>query len=125
VDRTFAKFLVVGFSNFLVSFAVFWLCVNAPIQFTFKAGVAQLVAYSVATLWSFFWNRRVTFKSSGPVRRQLTRFVVLQASLAVISAALIGFAVEVVGVSPVISWFVVMSGITIANFILSKWWAFT
>ena len=122
-DKTFYRFLIVGCSNFVVSFSIFWFCLRIPVQFPYKASASQLIAYSVATLWSFFWNRRLTFNSSGPVFRQLRRFVVLQISLAVISAGLIGFAIESAGWPATSSWFVVMSGITVANFLLCKWWA--
>jgi putative flippase GtrA len=85
--------------------------------------MSQLVAYAIGTLWSFFWNRRFTFGSCGPVRRQLARFVILQASLAVISGWLIQMLIEVSNFRPVLSWLSVMSIITVVNFELCRRWA--
>ncbi len=123
-DRTFLTFILVGCSNFAVSFAVFWLCMRTPVVFPFKSSVAQLISYATGTFWSFFWNRRLTFRSSGAVYRQAVRFISLQVSLAIISALLIGFIVENLGMNPSITWLIVMSAVTPTNFLLSKWWAF-
>jgi putative flippase GtrA len=125
VDQTFLRFIAVGFSNFAVSFSVFWLCLQVPLNLRYKASLSQLVAYAVATMWSFFWNRRLTFRSSGPVLKQATKFIILQISLALVSAVLIGYTVDRMEWPPIPSWLVIMSAVTIVNFLLSRWWVFT
>jgi putative flippase GtrA len=124
IDPTFARFALVGFSNFIVSYGVFRAALAAPLAFPMRTSAAQLMSYALATLWSLYWNRRFTFRSSGPLMKQARRFIILQVSLALTSAALIGLAVDHFGISPSVAWFAVMSVVTIVNFLLVKWWVF-
>lgn len=121
---TFLHFLAIGLTNFLIGYTVFWLCLKMTVTFPLKVSVSQVISYGVGIAWSFYWNRRVTFKCAvGPFVHQAGRFVSLQIALALISAALIGVSVDILDFPPTHSWFVVMSGITVANFLLCKWWA--
>ena len=123
-DGTFFRFIAVGFTNFLVSFSVFWLCLKTPFSFPLKASLSQLLSYSCGISWSFYWNRRVTFKATGSVIKQAGRFISLQVCLGIISVVLIGYMVDFLDGPPTLSWVVVMTVITIINYILSKSWAF-
>jgi len=123
-EITFLNFLAIGLTNFIVSYTIFWLCLKTTVTFPLKVSVSQLISYGVGIIWSFFWNRRVTFKrAAGPIVAQASRFVSLQIVLALTSSALIGVSVDIFGFPPTPSWFVVMSGITVTNFLLCKWWA--
>jgi putative flippase GtrA len=44
--------------------------------------------------------------------------------MALITAALIGLTVDILGLPVIPSWFVITGGATIANFLLSKRWVF-
>ena len=123
-DGRFPRFLAVGFSNFVVSFTVFRVLLALPWSFQFKASLCQLASYAVGTVWSFFWNRRFTFRSQDPVLGQAIRFVTLQASLAVVTASLIGLFVDILEFAPTLSWLVIMGGATVVNFLLAKRWVF-
>ena len=90
VDAPFVRFALVGFSNLIVSFGIFRLCIALPVFFLLRSRRHNLCSYVVGMLWSFCWNRRVTFKSAGAVSRQAVRFFGLQILLAVSSASLIG-----------------------------------
>jgi putative flippase GtrA len=120
MGRTPVRFLVIGTSNSVVSFSTFWLAINSPVSFTFKVFFSQLLSYAIATLWGFYWHRRVTFKSKGSAHRQLTNFVLLQGSLALISAALIETAVGRLKFGPAVSWVTVMTAITILNYVICR-----
>lgn len=124
VYRQFIRFLLVGCSNFIVSFAVFYSLISLPTRFAASILVAQIASYSVGTLWSFIWNRRFTFRSKGNPVWQAFRFFVLQVSLAVLSAVAIETVVIAIGLAPTHAWFVVMTLITIVNYFLSRSWAF-
>ena len=123
-DGTFFRFIAVGFTNFLVSFSVFWLCLTTPFSFPLKASLSQLLSYSCGIIWSFYWNRRVTFRTTGSVIKQASRFISLQISLGIISVILIGYMVDFLDGPPTLTWVVVMTAITIINYLLSKFWAF-
>ena len=124
VDEKFWRFILVGCSNFLVSFFVFRLLLLTPVTFAAKATVSQLVSYAAGMLWSFVLNRRLTLKSSDAALPQMTRFLGLQVVLALISAALIGVCVDVLALPAARSWLAVMTVITVVNFLISKSWVF-
>ncbi len=120
-----ARFAVVGASNAAIGYSVFWLGIHAPWHIPFKAGLSQLVAYVIGVGWSFYWNRRWTFRSTASrASRQMVRFIILQAGLALASSLLIGLAVDHLGFAATPSWVAVMAAITLANFVLSRVWAF-
>jgi putative flippase GtrA len=120
----FVRFLLVGFSNFAISFLVFQSLLHLPEIFRPSIFVAQLLSYSAGTVWSYIWNRNYTFRSSGRPISEATRFVILQCLLAVVSAAMMGVMAQTVDLSPTMIWFLVMTGVTVANYFLSRHWAF-
>lgn len=124
LDIQFLRFLLVGASNFLISFAAFHACLYFSEPSQFRVPGSQLISYGVGILWSFFWNRRLTFASRGHLGHQAARFITLQVVLGVLSAVFIAGAVQELGLNPSIAWFLVMSVITVANFLLTKLWAF-
>lgn len=119
------RFAVVGLSNAFIGFTLFRACLAAPVDVPFKAALAQLVAYAVGITWSFYLNRQWTFRSRGAVAPQAFRFVFLQISFALLSAAAIGLSVDHWHNPPTLSWLVVMAIITVLNFLLSRLWAFS
>jgi putative flippase GtrA len=123
-DGSFPRFVAVGLSNFAISFSVFRALLALPWALEFKASVCQLASYAAGTIWSFVWNRRFTFRSKGLIPAQALRFVSLQTALALGSAALIGICVDALKLAPTPSWLVIMGGMTIINFLLSKRWVF-
>lgn len=123
-NRAFVVFLIIGFTNFALGFSVFWLCLRYLWTFPFKTAASQLISYGIVVAWSFYWNRRLAFRSAGPPVKQGYRFIIVQVCLAAISAALIGLCVDVLGLPPGPSWFSVMAAVTVANFLLLKLWVF-
>ena len=124
LDDRFVRFIMVGFSNYVVGFSVFQLTMRVTNDFPFKVSFCQLFSYATGVLWSFFWNRRFTFRSTGSAAPQVIRFISLQAALAVASAVVIGLCVDLLSIPPTPSWFLVMTIVTIVNFLVSKRWVF-
>jgi putative flippase GtrA len=122
--NTLPRFLIVGVTNTIISYAVFWFAVKTLPPFSLRATTSQLLSYSAGILWSFFWNRRWTFKSEGSFGAEMWRFVALQISLLLTSACLIGLMVDFMSFPATGSWILVMSCITMVNYILSKKWVF-
>lgn len=122
--NTLPRFLIVGLTNTIISYAVFWFSIKTLPPFPLRATASQLLSYSAGILWSFFWNRRWTFKSEGSFGGEMWWFVALQISLLLTSACLIGLIVDFLAFPATGSWILVMSYITIVNYILSKKWVF-
>jgi putative flippase GtrA len=111
-------------SNAVIGFTVFRACLATPFDVPFKAALSQLITYAVGITWSFWLNRRWTFRSAGNVAPQAARFTILQIVFALLSAAAIGISVDHWGNPATTSWLVVMLVITGLNFVLSRGWAF-
>ncbi|HEY2408459.1 MAG TPA: GtrA family protein [Polyangiaceae bacterium] len=120
----FLRFAVVGTSNAILSFAVFWLVFHELPALSARAGIAQLSSYAIGTGWSYFWNRRWTFASNQNVAREATRFVALQGIFAGLSSLLMYLAVDRSGLPKVESWLMVIALVTILNFFFSRYWVF-
>jgi putative flippase GtrA len=120
----FARFIVIGVSNAGIGFGVYWLGLHSPWRVRFQATLSQLVAYAIGIAWSFYWNRRWTFRSTAPAGKQALRFTLLQIGCAVSSATALGLLVDTLHYNASWCWLGVMSVITVANFGLSRYWAF-
>ncbi len=91
----------------------------------FSAFAAQLASYCRGRgCWSFFWNRRFTFGSTGGMARQAYRFLALQAFLALASACAIKLAMEGAYWSATPAGPAAMIAVTVANYVLCRVWAF-
>ncbi len=123
-DARFARFLMVGLSNSFVSFCVFQGLLRLPHEASLPVSLCQLISYGAGVAWSFFWNGRFTFRSRAPVVKQGLRFVVVQLFMAGASAAGVALFVDILGWAPTLSWFIIMAPVTIANFLLSRYWVF-
>lgn len=146
--RQFSKFLVVGVSNFIISFAVFYLLYNhwklsgifyglfgeagrEVENFIRELGAASLDAtlanifgYSAGIINSFIWNRFWTFKARHQIGTQFGRFVALNLFCLAASSASLFFFVDFLGWGYLPVWFITMGAVTLANFFSSKVWVF-
>jgi putative flippase GtrA len=113
------RFGVVGVSNTLIGYTVFRLGLRVAPAF-----LAQGLSYFVGMLWSYYWNRRWTFKSQGDVAAEALRFFSLQIGFMLLSASLLGFLVDRLGLNPSLSWLGTAVLVTVLNFLASRFWAF-
>lgn len=120
----FKRFLLVGLSNTFISFVAYTVAVSILPKSVGMASIAQLFSYTTGIVWSYFWNRLWVFRSSAHVARESGRFIIIQVSLMVISAAGIGYAVDSLKVHRILAWVTVMGGVTVANYLLLRYWAF-
>ena len=123
LDKVFVKFLIVGLSNTLLSYLVFMLGLLLLKHVNMSATIAQLLSYLAGMLWSYYWNKSWTFESDN-YSSQLYRFIILQVSLALLSAAIIGYSIDYLDYFPTITWVLVMGFITLLNYYLSRHWVF-
>lgn len=122
--NSFLRFLMVGTSNFVISFTVFRLLLLAPVSSPLKIYACQLISFASGIVWSYFLNRRFTFRCEQPIGPQATRFVSLQVTFALLSSLSIGLLVNNLGVNPSLAWFGVMALVTIANYFLCRFWVY-
>ena len=146
--KQFSKFIVVGFSNFIVSFVVFYFFYNywklSAIFYSLlgqagrnlenivlQAGAASLdatlaniVGYSAGIINSFTWNKLWTFEAKKKTAKQFGRFLVLNLFCLLLSSAFIFVFTDYLGWAYLPVWFITMGIITLVNFAVSKYWVF-
>ena len=146
--QQFSKFIVIGCSNFLVSFAVFFLFYNylplsdALFNFLGATGVslqaaihgtgaasldatlANIIGYSAGILNSFTWNKLWTFKAQYETVRQFKRFLLLNLACLLLSSACLFLFTDLLEWPYMPVWLITMTAITMVNFIGSKHWVF-
>ncbi|KPJ99726.1 MAG: hypothetical protein AMJ60_04010 [Desulfobacterales bacterium SG8_35] len=146
--KQFSKFIVVGFSNFIVSFVVFYLFYNywklSGIFYgllgqagrnlenivlqagavSLDATLANIVGYSAGIINSFTWNKLWTFAAKKKTAKQFGRFLVLNLFCLLLSSASLLVFTDYLGWAYLPVWFVTMGIITLVNFFISKVWVF-
>jgi putative flippase GtrA len=113
------RFGVVGVSNTAIGGGVFW-----SMHHLMPAAAAQGIAYTLGTLWSYYWNRRWTFQSQGKVASEASRFFGLQIGFMLLSSALLGQLVDRAHLPSGACWLAVVAIVTVLNFVASRYWAF-
>jgi len=146
--RQFTRFIIVGFSNFAVSFAVFYLLYNhwqlSGVFYTLlgergrnlegfvqhlgavslDATLANMVGYGAGVLNSFVWNKLWTFKAREETASQFGRFLALNLSCLLLSSASLFLFTDYLNWPSLPVWFVTMGIVTLVNFAASKYWVF-
>ncbi len=118
------RFIIVGISNIAIGYAVFAVALHLLGDFVLRGTVAQIIAYCVGTVWSYYWNRRWTFRSDADVGGEASRFIILQIGCAVISTGGVGVTVDALHLHPTLSWLGVVGVVSVINYVLSKRWVF-
>ena len=146
--KQFSKFIVVGFSNFIVSFVVFYFFYNywklSAIFYSLlgqagrnlenivlQAGAASLdatlaniVGYSAGIINSFTWNKLWTFEARKKTAEQFGRFLALNLFCLLLSSTFLFVFTDYLGWAYLPVWFITMGIITLVNFAVSKYWVF-
>jgi dolichol-phosphate mannosyltransferase len=117
-----AKFCAVGFSGYVVNLVVFTLSLNV-------LGVHHLaaatIAFGVAVLNNFWWNRHWTFRAGdGHAGFQAARFFAVSVGAFLIQASLLELGISVLGLPKVLSQAASLVAATPFNFIGNKMWSF-
>ena len=145
--KQFSKFLVVGISNFAISFAVFYFLYKwklSPFFYGFfgqtgktlediilglgatslDATLANILGYGAGVINSFVWNKLWTFQAKSQTAAQFGRFLVLNLSCLILSSASLFIFTDYLVLSYLPVWFVTMGIVTLVNFAVSKHWVF-
>ncbi len=127
----FVKFCLVGVSNTIVSYllniAVLFLLKNAGLSFDYV--IANIVAFVLSVLWSFFWNNRFVFTKEEGEKRSvwktlLKTYVAYSVTGIVLNNALSYIWIDVFGISKFIAPIINLVVAVPINFLLNKLWAY-
>jgi putative flippase GtrA len=116
------KFCAVGASGYVLNLCVF--------AFAFEVlGVHRLfaatIAFVVAVMNNFWWNRHWTFQArTGPAAFQAARFFAVSVAAFVFAAALLELLASVAGVPELAAQAISIAAATPLNFVGNKMWSF-
>lgn len=120
--RQFVKFCIIGVTNVVIDVGIYlWLTRIIGWYFI----LASTCSFIVAVSWSFYWNRRWTFRLPGQAGSgQFAKFVITNASSGLFQIGVLYLAVEVLHWYDLIGKAIVIVLGTFWNFTLTKFWAF-
>jgi dolichol-phosphate mannosyltransferase len=116
------KFCAVGASGYVLNLCVF--------AFAFEVlGVHRLfaatIAFVVAVMNNFWWNRHWTFQArTGPAAFQAARFFAVSVAAFVFAAALLELLASVAGLPELAAQAISIAAATPLNFVGNKMWSF-
>lgn len=126
--RSATRFAIVGLTNFVVSFTVFYVCFNylpeAIQRHTPDGALANVLAYLAGMVNSFLLNRNWTFRAVGNPAIQAVRFCVLSLSSLALSTAVMFWFVDVLAYPAIAVWVPVTLVVMTLNYLGCKHWAF-
>jgi putative flippase GtrA len=122
------RFALVGLTNFVVSFTVFYLSFHylpdAIQRHVPAAAAANLLAYLAGMVNSFLLNRSWTFKASGNAGAQALRFTIVNLSSLALSTALMYRFVDVLRYPEIAVWIPTTLAVMTLNYLGCRHWAF-
>lgn len=129
--KQFIKFGIVGVSNTVISYGlnvlVIFLLRNAHVSWDYVA--ANLVAFALSVLWSFFWNNKYVFTQSKDGHRSalktLLKTYIAYGFTGIVLNNLLSFVwIDLLGVSKYIAPLINLLFSVPINFLINKYWAF-
>ncbi len=125
----FIKFSLVGVSNTIIGYLlnIGTLLILKPYRISADYYIANLAAFFLSVLWSFYWNNKYVFKAEGN-RNLLAALLRMYAAYAfsgiVINNVLSYVWVDLLGISKYIAPIINLTISVPINFVLNKLWAF-
>jgi putative flippase GtrA len=122
----FARFVVVGCANFVVSFAAFYASyMYLPLgESSGRAAVANVLAYCAGLVNSFVLNRLWTFRAEGRVAAHALKFGLLNVATLAGSTLVVLLLVDRAGLPALAVWLPLTLAILATHYLGMKHWAF-
>ena len=129
----FVKFGLVGVSNTLISYVLYVVSLlllrRIPGLEAINYILAQVVAFVLSVLWSFYWNNRLVFKQEEGQHRAIIRtllrtYVSYSFTGLFLNSILLVLWVQFLGISEFIAPIINLLISVPLNFAINKFWAF-
>lgn len=117
----FIKFGIVGVSNTLINWFIFFVLNNIGINYI----IANIIAYSIATSNSYIWNSLWVFKYKGKSKLRTTvKFIILNIIGLGINTLILYVLVDMFNLEKMISVIIATIIVMILNYFINKFWVF-
>jgi putative flippase GtrA len=124
--KQFLRFAVVGVSNTLVDFAVYFFLTRTILFFSANIYIANVLAFIIAATWSYVANRTWTFKvESPPSAQEALKFYFATASTFLLNMATFYLTISTFGLYDLVAKLVATVVSMVSNFVLNKLWVFS
>src|SRR3989338_5615760 len=116
----FSKFVLVGIINTARDYGLFALFLKLG---NFYLGALTL-SHIIATINSYIWNRKFTFRSKENIKGEFIRFVSVYALMFLVNFLLLYIAVDVLKFQPLAAQLAILAVIVAVSFIGQKYFTF-
>lgn len=129
----FVKFGIVGLSNTIISYLIYIvsLLLFRQMEILIESGylVAQVIAFVLSVLWSFYWNNKIVFNLQEGEERSVFKaliktFISYSFTGLFLNSILLIFWVKVLHISEFIAPIINLLVSVPLNFVINKFWAF-
>lgn len=129
----FIKFGIVGVSNTVLAYVLYVLSLlvlqQAKLFPKIDYLIAQIVAFILSVLWSFYWNNKYVFvteqgKSRNLIKTLLKTYVSYSFTGLFLNSILLVLWVKIIGISEFVAPIINLLISVPLNFIINKFWAF-
>lgn len=118
-----AIYLIVGAYNVAFTLGIFWI-LNAMWGSIFNIQVIYWTSAIVGVINGFIFQRVFVWRSQGRWRRELIRFGVVNAVVAIVNSLLLGLAVAALGLPAFPTQVAITGVLVVATFFVNRHWVF-
>ena len=116
----FIKFGLVGVSNTIVGFGVYYLLYYCGVHYL----ISNILSWLISVFNAFYWNNKYVFQAGSSWWKTLLRTYISYGASLIISTMMMYVLVALIHISPVIAPVICLVVTIPMNFILNKFWAF-
>ena len=116
----FIKFGLVGVSNTIVGFSVYYLLYYCGVHYL----ISNILSWLISVFNAFYWNNKYVFQAGNNWWQTLFRTYISYGASLLVSTLLMYVLVDFIHVSPVIAPIICLLITIPLNFVLNKFWAF-
>lgn len=129
----FIKFGIVGISNTVISYFLYVISLNSLnsilTQFKYNYLIAQIIAFVLSVLWSFYWNNKMVFVLKEGQNRSILKaliktYISYSFTGLFLNSILLFIWVDIFGISEFVAPIINLLVSVPINFIINKMWAF-
>ena len=114
------KFGIIGISNTLINWIIFFLLNLLGVNYI----VANIIAYSLATINSYIWNSKWVFKYNNEKLVSSLKFVIVNLVGLILNTIILFILVDMFNINKIISLVMATGVVMIINYISNRLWVF-
>lgn len=121
------RYLVVGILTTVVSLGTYFVCVSTCLNpsIVWQLQLSNVISWILSVLFAYFMNRKFVFKSkTSHIFKEVCSFFASRVGTLLIDMAIMFLAVTLCGLNDKITKLFVQVIVTMANYILSKFFVF-